>query len=249
MNCLEFRRQLGADPMSNVIDFQKHRGECARCTTVYEDAQLFESKLARALSIAAPAQLAERILFAQTTAERQRKQQLMRRWTWGLAAAAVLVLTVSLGLRPREAQASLNDQMAAHLVHEPEALLTHDMLPEAVVRREFATQGINLAGAVQVSYVNHCPIGRFNTLHMVVPENSGPVTVLYVTNHQEPGRSQTQRGQWQVRSLPMGAGTLVMVARETSMFDSVEGSFRQALDTRVAATALVSSTTGDRTDH
>jgi Protein of unknown function (DUF3379) len=241
MNCLEFRRHLGADPMSNVIDFQKHRGECARCADVYEDAQLFDGNLARALSVSVPAQLAERILFAQTTAERQHKQQLTRRWTLGLAAAAALVLTVGLSLRSRDAQASLSEQAVAHLDHEPKALLTHDMLPEAIVRREFADQGVNLVNAVAVSYINHCPIGRYNTVHMVVPETSGPVTVLYVTNHREALRSDMQRDQWRVRSIPLGAGTLVMVAKDSSMFDSVEGSFRQALDVRVAATTAVAT--------
>ena len=98
MNCVEFRRQLAIDPQATAADFVQHRAECPRCAEAHARALAFENNFARALNIAVPAQLAEAILLAQTTAERRRRTNLRRASIFAVAAMLVLAVGV-VGMR------------------------------------------------------------------------------------------------------------------------------------------------------
>lgn len=70
MNCLEFRRTLGVQPLSTNAEFVAHREQCARCADAHARAQAFERKVERALQVPVPEALADAVLLAQTTAAR-----------------------------------------------------------------------------------------------------------------------------------------------------------------------------------
>lgn len=230
MNCVEFRRHLGADPQSNAAEFVRHRGECPRCADASERALQFDRNLLRALNIAAPAQLADSILLAQATDERRRRATLRRRGTI-FAVAASLALAVGLfGMRV-DAQ-PLSTLAVDHLSAEPFALVTTVPLPDSDVRKAFAKRGVALDKVpAGVSYVQCCPVGRYLSVHMVMPEHDGPVTVLYITNDVVKQRQDFARNGWLGRSVPLAHGTLILLAHTSSQFDHVENVWRAALQT------------------
>jgi hypothetical protein len=226
MNCLEFRRQLAIDPQCAEVDFVQHRQECARCAEASAQASAFEDSLQQALAITAPSQLAESILLAHATRQ-QRQRQYVRRGAI-LALAAAVVLAFGIGMRVEASP--LATQAVAHLRAEAEVLTWTKLVPPESVREAFATRGIALKRIPEgISFVGCCPMGRHMTVHVVMPGSSGPVTVIYVLGDREKEREDFRREGWLGRSVPMGQGTLLLLAEDTSQFDHIENIWRAAL--------------------
>jgi hypothetical protein len=227
MNCLEFRRQLGTEPQSTAAEFVRHRSECARCAEAAARAAEFEAALRRALQVEASPQLAESILLAQATQQNRRHIYLRRGGL--LALAALLVLAVGVGMRV-EAK-PLSTLAVDHLSHEAIALTSTRRVPADSVRGAFSQLGVRLNDVPDsaITYVACCPIGRRHSVHMVTSENNEQVTVLYVVDQRSQQREDFQRDGWHGRSVPVGAGTLILLARDTEQFDNVENSWRAAL--------------------
>ena len=227
MNCLEFRRQLAIDPQCGEVDFVQHRQECSRCAEASVQANAFEGSLRRALAIAPPAQLAESVLLAHAT--RQQRQRQYYRRSAVLALAASVVLAFGIGMR---VQASpLATQAVAHLRAEAEVLTWTKLVHADSVREAFATRGIALNSIPEgISFVGCCPMGHHMTVHVVMPGSNGPITVIYVLGAREKEREDFRREGWLGRSVPMGQGTLLLLAEDSSQFDHVENIWRAALD-------------------
>lgn len=226
MNCLDFRRQLGIEPQSTAPDFVRHRGECPRCAEAAARAAEFESALRRALRIAPSPQLAESILLAQAT-QQHRRQSYLRRGGL-LALAAMLALAIGIGMRV-EAR-PLSTQAVDHLREEAQVLASTRLLPAQSVREAFAQRGIALHDVPGgVAWIGCCPMGRHLTVHMVMPESDGPVTLIYVVDTPTRQREDFQHDGWQGRSVPLGSGTLILLGRETDHFDDIESTWRAAL--------------------
>lgn len=229
MNCLEYRRQLGADPRRETPEMQAHRRECHGCSSHHALALGFELQLRRSLAVAAPDGLAERILLAQATQERQENGSQRRYLGWAMTAAVLLVAVVGvIGLSPGPAFA---DAMVEHVQHEPGAFLTRLPLPESEVLRRFSQRGVKVPGALPagITYVSACPVGSMLTVHMVMAQADGPVTVIYVSHHRENARDDFRKADVVGRSVPMGEGTLVLMAATDTRFDAVENAWRQSL--------------------
>ena len=229
MNCLEFRRQLNIDAHATAQEFLEHRQQCPRCEQAHVRALAFEASLQRALAIDVPPQLADSILLAQATEQhRQRRGYLRRGGVFAVAAAAVLALGIGMYLRPAPLSTLAVDHVMAPTEHFALAL-TGDV-PSDSVRQAFAKRGVNLQQVPPgISYVQCCPVGRFTSVHMVMPGKDGPVTVFYVNNDRVANSSDFVRDGMHARSMPMGKGTLVLVAHDASQFDQLESEWRSAL--------------------
>ena len=226
MNCLEFRRQLGVDPQSAAPEFVRHRADCPRCADAAGRALEFEAALRRALLVEPTAQLAESILLAQATRQNRVHANMRRGALLGLAAT--LVLAIGVGMRVEAKPLSV--QAVDHLRQEAEVLASTRLLPAESTRAAFAQRGLRLSRIPDgIAFVGCCPMGRHLTVHMVMPEGDGPVTVIYVVDRQIRQREDFQLDGWHGRSVPAGHGTLILLARDTGHLDSVESTWRDAL--------------------
>lgn len=226
MNCLEFRRQLGVDPLSSAAAFVQHRNECARCADAAARAADFEAALRRALLVDPAPQLAESILLAQATRQNRRHVQLRRSGLFALAA--MLVLAIGIGMRVEARPLSL--QAVEHLGEEAQVLAATKPLPADEVRDAFAQRGLSLRHVPDgIAFVGCCPMGKHLTVHMVMPQRDGPVTVIYVVDRKTGQREDFERDGWRGRSVPLGSGTLILLARDGGQFDRVESIWREAL--------------------
>lgn len=237
MNCLEYRRQLGSDPRHESAEMLEHRRACSGCAAHHARSLGFELAFKRSLAVAVPDGLAERILLAQTTSERGLRTRRNRRWTWA-AAATVAFAVFGLIAYQLALFSPLPRQLVLHLQHEPEALLTHTPLPVAAIEERFRQRGVTLAAAppAGVSYAQPCPVGMIGSVHMVMPEEEGPVTVFFLARHQE-RRGDYVDGGMHVRAVPMTQGTLALVATDASRFDAIEASWRHSLEGTSATAA------------
>ena len=227
MNCLEFRRQLLIDPQSIDADFQHHPRECARCAEARARALAFEASLQTALAVPTPPQLAESILLRHAT-EQQRSRQRLRRGGGLLALAAGVVFAFGVGMH-LQAQ-PLPEIVVGHLQHEAFVLSMTRPVAEKQIRDAFASLGVHV-GAVppDISFVACCPVGRYSSVHLLMPGSNGPVTVLYLADDRFEARKDFVREGWLGRSVPLRHGTLVLLAHDASQFDRIETQWRGAL--------------------
>ena len=234
MNCLEFRRQLNSDPHNTDADFLRHRQDCPRCARAHEHAQAFETALRRTLNVPVPLQLADSILLAQATAQHRQRVRYRRNGVV-LALAAMLVLAIGIGWRVTRAP-PLGEAAIAHMLgaEAPMLALTTPVTP-ASVRRAFAERGIRLAQVpADISFVQCCPVGKFKSVHMVMPRSDGPVTVMYLADDHGAQRTDFSHAGWLGRSVPMAHGTLVMIGHDAAQFDQVQQIWQNALSTATA---------------
>ena len=228
MNCVEFRRQLAIDPQATAADFVRHRAECPRCAEAQARALAFEGDLSRALNVAVPAQLAESILLAQTTTERRRRTGLRRASIFALAAALVLAVGI-VGMRA-EAK-PLSEQAVEHLHKEEQVLALTAPVAAAEVTATFADRGIALKQVPGgISFVAPCPVGKHRSVHLVMPAAGGPVTVIYVADQKVAAAADFERDGLHGRSVPLGNGTLILLAKSPTEFDRVEALWRAAIE-------------------
>jgi len=80
------------------------------------------------------------------------------------------------------------------------------------------------------------PVGTMGSVHMVMPEPEGPVTVFFLPTHRERRGDYVDQGM-HVRAVPMGTGTLALVAADTRHFDALEAGWRYSLEGTAATAA------------
>ncbi|MEO8011386.1 MAG: DUF3379 family protein [Dokdonella sp.] len=237
MNCLEFRRRLGSEPMSTEHEFVAHRESCPHCAAASDRALAFESRLARAVKVPVPNGIADRILLAQTTDARMQQRRHRRGFTALLAAAACVVITVALVPRDvEEVGMPMVDQVVEHVLHhEPLAIASVGTVASAAVSDAFASRGVEIDAVPNgISYVHECPVGPFRTVHMVMPSAQGAVSVVYVADVDARRHHDSQRSDMRVREVPLGRGALVLVAGDDRGFDAVEQAWKAAFADTVA---------------
>lgn len=239
MNCLEFRRHLGSEPASSLEAFVAHREACPHCAAASVRADALEVRLLRAISVPAPVNLADRILLAQTTENRQVSRSRRRTRGFGALIAAVAAsIVVALIALPGSKQdmPELSNQIAEHLLHhDVGSTETVSEVGKQAVIDAFAARGVALSAVPQgVNYVHLCPAGPYRTVHMVMPERSGAVSVFYVANPPSRVRVDFDKDGIFGREIPLGDGALVMLASENRDFDAIETVWRSALIDGVA---------------
>ena len=84
------------------------------------------------------------------------------------------------------------DHLQEHVVS---AARTANPVPKQDVIDAFAARGVSLASVPDgVNYVHKCPAGPYNTVHMVMPERTGPVSVVYVADKPSTAQVDFNRG-------------------------------------------------------
>ena len=232
MDCLEFRRRLGTEPHARDPEGLAHRDGCAACRAAWERAQAFEHALQGALDVPVPEGLAERVLLAQATGERQHTVR-RRRVAFALAASLLLALGVGgYGWLQMDAH-SLPALAVAHMPGEIHSLDLNQPISEVAIAAGFADRGVSLRGSApaDVTYVHDCPVGPYKTVHLVSRIDGTPVAVLYFPNAHA-SRKDFRRNGWRGREVPLANGTLVMLTDRGGPhpFDAIEQGWRAAID-------------------
>jgi hypothetical protein len=240
MDCAEFRRQLGIAPEALDARARAHLAACTSgCVEAEAAARAFEAQLGRALAVPVPPALAQRLrdLPSAPPLEPHRGRR-----TAALAFAAAAALMLAFGLAHwRRSAIPLPDLLVAHVTSPDEraAWSLREPVAAGEVEAAFADRGVPLAGAVPsgVAYVARCAIGQRPIVHMLMPEQGRPVSVLYLPHDPIATQAEFRREDLAGRSVPVGDGTLVLLARSTQRFDAIEHAWRDAIEgpARIAA--------------
>lgn len=237
MNYAEFRRRLLIDPTDPALHAAA-QGLSADSTERLSQAVQLEARLQQALALPLPADLAAGI-EARLAQERDRVASGLRPRPWWMALAAALLLSLGLGLWWSQLRslpmAELATAVVAHLAHEPYALTRSSQVPPTLVRRMLIEHGLQPASEpVPVEYLQRCLVAGRWTVHMVMQEADGPVTVLYMPALPNAQRMDLRQDATAVRSLPYGDGALWLMAESNRDFDAVEQAWLRSAGQTVA---------------
>lgn len=196
----------------------------------------FEAQLSQALAVPVPDALLGQLASIPQRSDPRTAHWFARPSVWALAASLLLSvgLVAALWQRGPGPQPAATDPLlqasVEHLVHEPFALTRTEVVPAPMLESLLQQAGLSLRERVEVNYAYPCPIGGQRSVHMVMQQPGGPVTVLWF------GRAELDRNAagdfshagLQGRAVPLGDGLLVLIASDRGAFADVERIWRNA---------------------
>lgn len=211
MNCLEYRRTIGAEPHLVNAELQSHARACAACAEFGAQMRLLDQRVAAALRIPVPAPLAA--------------APAARHWSRApLAIAASLLVTVALGaiLWLTLPTAALADDVIAHMEHEPQALLASEPVPESALAHLLSNSAMRTHGSMgRVTYARSCWFRGHFVPHLVVDEGRGPVTVLLLAHENVARPVHFAAHGFTGVIVPAGRGSIAVLTRDESQVDAI----------------------------
>lgn len=231
MNCMEFRRMLLTDPRSSEPAFIEHRSHCPECAEAAARSARFERRLAEAVNVEVPENLASRILLKQSFEPQPRPAWWRSARLLALAASLLLMVGVAaLGWQSYRAQQQLADEFVALVNGAPYALSATRAVSGSEISATLEPTGLDLAGTIgDVTFAGRCIIRDKLSGHLVVKGDTAPVTVFLMTDRLVENRTRIRTAQYSGIVLPQGSGTIAIVGAPGEMLDDVEARVRAAL--------------------
>lgn len=224
MNCLDFRRQMLADPMARDDELLAHEAGCDACAPFARELRAQEIRLRTVLQdIAPPAGLAERIQLATRFEQRSLRQQ---RWWYSVAAAVVLAIGVSMTslvtTSIERGQVTLAQSVLNHIEDEASHLRAARPVSSARVKLVFARFGAQLAEDIgQVNFAAECLMRERDGVHLVMPGQMGPVTVFFMPGEMIDSVLPVQSARFNGRILPTSWGSIAVVGENGEVLDGL----------------------------
>ncbi|HKE94416.1 MAG TPA: DUF3379 family protein [Povalibacter sp.] len=223
MNCLEFRRIVGAEPRSTAPEVVAHATQCEACARYQQQMQQMDQLIHRALliDVTVPANTS-----AATPANEQPREipQIRPRRhavQWSLAASVLLAvaLVVFWAGYPRDTLAA---DAVQHALGEPDSLQrTSAVVTEEEMAEVLAHARVRLKSDMgPVSYATVCPFRGHHVPHFVVQTDAGPVTVLLLRDEKPVARARTFReGKFEGVIVPAPQGVLAVLGQQAPVKD------------------------------
>ncbi len=227
MNCLEFRRWIGAEPAADAPELEAHGMECMACARFRHEMRAMDALLARALVVDATLLRRPRPAAAPTAPAATARRP---RWL-ALAASVLVALTVGLVLWTGSTQPSLAREVIGHVVHEPGALAATAPVERTMLDGVLDPEGTRLRpGLGDVTFAERCVFEGRVVPHLVVRMSGGPVTVLLLRHREieEPVRLEEQGYAGVV--LPAPRGSIAIVSQDRTILDGVARQVFDAID-------------------
>jgi len=230
MNCLEFRRQVGAEPATTGPGIDAHRLECTACARYQDELQTMDALIARSLAIDA-----SRI---RRTAAGSGAAPATRRRFMAIAASIVAGLSVGLVLLVSAPRASLAREVVGHIMHEPGAMSSVVPVAPAALAGVLDPEGTRLRpGLGDVTFAARCLYQQQVVPHLVVRMPEGAVIVLLLRHHEIDKPVQIAEQGLVGVVLPAPRGSIAVVGQGLKDLDDIAQKVFEAVDWGVEAPA------------
>ena len=224
MDCLEFRRQAGADPRHLGLEAVAHRDACPACAESLRRTLELDERIFAALMVPVPDGARAGRVVRFPVIER-------RRWM-ALAASIVGGVLVGSLLWVGGPRASLAEDVVKHMGHEPEAMVsTSSGADPAEVAAVLERAGVRLRpGIGTVSYASTCPFRGEKVPHLVVQTAAGPMTVMVLRHEKVAVPVDFDEGGYAGTIVPAGPGSIAVIGHApTADLDQVAARVRNAV--------------------
>jgi uncharacterized protein DUF3379 len=225
MNCLEFRRQVGAEPAADVAELVAHRRDCPACARYQDELRAMDGAISRALAI----DLARLHRSAVATAPAAALPG--RRRFFAIAASLVAGLAIGLVLLTVAPRASIAREVVDHIMHEPGAMAGTAPLAPGALAGVLGPEGVRLRpGIGDVTFAARCVHDGHVVPHFVVRMPEGPVTVLVLT-HRDVGKPLRIEDRGLIGTvLAAPRGSIAIVGRNLADPEAVAHKVFEAVD-------------------
>jgi len=252
--CTDYRRALLSDPRGLAAELAAHARECADCAAYGERAARFEARLAGALRLncadpaaagAAPDAVGEVIPLRRAAARRAAARRADRappvRARWFAVAASFAVAAATLGVlwiaAPRT---SLAGDVVTHMAGEPAAWrVTDAAVTPAELREVMLNTHMRLGSGVGVvSYASSCEFRGHRVPHLVVQDESGPVTVMVLVHESVKTPVDFDEQSYRGVILPVpGHGSIAVLTRNQAVDPAALGRIAARFESAVEWTS------------
>ncbi len=225
MNCDNYKTAISAEPDFN--DESGHVDSCASCQAFRNETLALNENVAKALELDVPALKMPVLPEIDTqNISSLAVRRGMSKATW-FALAATIVLGVFVGLRVTQTSVeygSLEEQVLAHLDHEPLALaVTSTPVSDAQLQRALPHAVATMShDAGLITYAQSCAINGKTVPHLVIQGEHGPITILLMPD-EKVSESRELKGVG-VRGviLPVGNGSVAIIGDREEQLDRVQ---------------------------
>ncbi|MEA3303534.1 MAG: DUF3379 family protein [Pseudomonadota bacterium] len=214
MNELQFRKQCIIDPDTADMEFQQAL-ESAENHEFQQQCMEFDSKLADALNVEAPDDLAQRIIERNSAQKTGRSRSFSwNNWRPSLAAAAsvaaTMVFAVALLLRP---QVALSEMVIDHLYDDINALHDRTVVTDAELSHilDHFDVEIERDSIGTLHFADICHIDKTDGIHVVYEGAKGPVTAIYLPGKKVKRLQAISRDQFQGIIFPYQEGAMAII--------------------------------------
>jgi hypothetical protein len=216
MDCTRYRRSMMAEPHDPDPMLAEHRASCHDCTLFAERLLRFESRLERALRVAASGDSERRVTPVRGTWPPSWRRQPNNKSWLALAASVLLAVVVAGGLWLSVPDRSLAADVVTHMKEEPQAWARTDVpVPRGALLDVLRDSHLRLAAdAGVVSYASSCGFRGHRVPHLVMQTESGPVTVMVLVHEHASGSTQFDEQGYRGVIVPVaGHGSLAVLTR------------------------------------
>jgi hypothetical protein len=239
VNCLEFRRHVGAEPSSTLAAVAAHREECPACAGFQGEMQALDRLLGKAMRIdvvsgtraaTAPAAAAvgrvpdtssSRVGRAPDTAHARQGAVRPRRWL-AMAASLVAGVLVATTLWLSYPGPTLAAEVIGHVASDPAALVAGQPLPEQAVTEVLEPSRVRLRPDMgTVTFAMRCEFEGHVVPHLVVQTDRGPVTVLLLLHRSVGAATRIEEAGYSAVVLPAPRGSIAIVGRDAAGIDAI----------------------------
>ncbi|KLN63030.1 MULTISPECIES: DUF3379 domain-containing protein [Vibrio] len=223
MDELEFRRRIMSDPKQRDGEVNAALKENEQNAQFADEVLELDKQIAKAMTVDVPEDLADRILFNQTSVSRDNVvRPNFARKAMAMAASVAFVAGLLVGqlnwgnLVVSPAQASLASTAMKHVVNEKPFV---DRLDEQVKSSQINAKmmpfdhQLSDSFPYHVYYLNHCGFGKTNALHMVFQGEKGKVTLFLTGIPSNQAVDFNEDGMTGIVE-PMGDTSLIIVGEQ-----------------------------------
>ena len=225
MNCKDYKEALTADP--GFEDESGHVDSCASCQAYRNEILALDAKIAAAMNINVPDLKMPELpdLEADKVVSLAARRR-MPKPVW-FALAATVLLAVFIGVRTPDMSSmggTLEEQVIAHLDHEPGALRVtntpvSDSRLQEVVPGDVAVMNHN---AGLITYAQSCIINGKTIPHLVIQGEYGPVTILLMPDEKIDEAKSLDGISIQGVILPVGNGSIAIIGDREEQLDRIK---------------------------
>jgi hypothetical protein len=220
MQCLEFRRAVGAEPGLQTPEVMTHLENCTACAEYRRQMLDLDRLVRRALEI--PVGPASRPAVG-------RKHP---RWSWvAMAASVLLAVVLGFTLLTSGPSESLAATVVDHIQHEPGSMVaTTERVAPLTLDEVLERAGIRLRDSFgAVTYARSCPFRGYTVPHLVVQSQHGPVTVLVLTHETIAPPIQFEEGGLRGTIVPAGPGSIAIVGGDAEVAEGLRARVLEAV--------------------
>jgi hypothetical protein len=224
INCLEFRRQAGADPSVEGPQFDAHRRECPACSRYQDELRAMDALIGRALAFDAAR-------LRRPAAPKRRGFAMAQPRLLAIAASLVGGLAVGLLLLTGAPRESLAREVIDHVMHEPGATAGTVPIAPGALAGVLDPDGTRLRpGLGDVTFAARCLHEGRVVPHLVVRMPEGTVTVLLLRHRELDGPERIDGQGFTGVALPAPRGSIAVVGQGIADLDGVAQKVFEAVD-------------------